>query len=513
MKSTAIIIMLITVIARILGFVREILMSNFYGTSSIADIVVIALSVPTVILAFMASSLNTSFIPSYDSIRMKKGREVADEFTANIANVVAVISFLISILGIIFARYLVFALASGFKGQTFETAVIFVRIVLLGSATNIMASIFTGYLNIHNSYILPASRAVLQNIILIIFTLLSVYTNVYFLAIGILVATVMENALLIPGLMKVGYKHKLKIDIKDENIRYILYLAVPLMVGVAVDQINVFVDKTLASQISTGGIATLNYADRINALVTIVTTSIITVAYPAISKFAINKDMKNLKISVFKYIQINLIFCIPTVLAFILFGVPIVEIIYQRGQFTAQDTIRVSQCLALFSITMLGISFRDVVARTFYSLGDTKTPVKNGMFMVLMNAVFSFILSRYIGLPGIAMGTSIASVIGAGTLLILLRKKIGKLNTRVFIKNALKISAISIMVIGPARLAYDRLVAFIGVDKSLFLVAILAVIIYFAIIVIVDISDSRRIFKNAVAKIKANIIKGDMNDR
>ncbi|WAW15120.1 murein biosynthesis integral membrane protein MurJ [Peptostreptococcus equinus] len=505
MKYTAVIIMLITVVARIFGFIREILMSNFYGTSPVTDVVVIALSVPTVILAFISNSLNTSFIPSYSSIRKNSGRTIADGFTSNIANVIAIISIIISILGIIFAEQVVFALASGFKGQTFDLAVDFVRIVLVSATINVVASIYTGYLNIHKSYIIPATRSVIENIILIIFTFVSVYTNVYMLAVGILIATVVENLILIPALIKVGYKHSFKIDLQDKNIRYILMLAVPLMIGIAVDQINVFVDKTLASQIAVGGVATLNYADRINALVYIVITSIITVSYPVLSKFAINKDMANLKKSVFKYAQINLLFCIPIVVAFIIFGKSIVEVIYQRGAFSHDDTIKVSECLAFFSFTMIGASLREIVARTFYCLGDSRTPVKNGMLMVFMNATFSIFLARFIGLKGIALGTSLASLIGTLTLTILLRKKIGKLNTKAFLKNIIKILFISLSVIGIAKLGFNEIKYILETDKALFLTALIASVVYFALIIVANISDSKNIFKNFIYRIKNKI--------
>ena len=169
MKSTAIILMLVSIISRIFGFIREMLMSNYYGTSAVAEVVVIALAVPTVLFAFLFNSLNTSFIPSYNRVVEDKGEKAANDFTANIANVVMIFSVFLCIIGIVFARPLVFAMASGFTGEKQIMAIKFVRIVLLGSAFNSIAAIFTGYLNVHDSYILPSARLALQNIILIIF--------------------------------------------------------------------------------------------------------------------------------------------------------------------------------------------------------------------------------------------------------------------------------------------------------------------------------------------------------
>lgn len=505
MKYTAIILMIVSVISRMFGFVREMLMSNFYGTSAVAEVVVIALAIPTVLFSFLFASLNASFIPSYNMVKSEKGDEEAEDFTSNVANVVMLFSLGLCIIGIIFAKPLVFAMASGFTGEKQEMTIKFVRIVLLGSSFNSIAAIFSGYLNVHGKYILPSARLAVQNIILIIFTIISVYTNKYMLAIGIFVATVFQNIVLIIGLKKVAYKHRWKINLKDSNIRYILMLAIPLMLGVAVDQINVFVDKTFASRTIDGGVAILNYADRINALVYIVITSIVTVAYPVISKYAISGDMYKVKKSMFKYIQINYIFCIPVILAFIVFAEPIVQVIYERGVFSHSDTIAVSQCLMLYSLTVFGVAMREIVSRTFYCIGDSKTPVKNGMAMVAVNAILSIIFSKVIGLKGIALGTSISSIIGCVILLLFLRRKIGRLNIKTFAKNFVKILLISIVMIILSRILYEFLVLYIGVKKSLLLSAGFGVWIYFTMIAIFNISDSRNILKsvkNSTLRIK-----------
>ena len=502
MKYTAIILMLVSVISRIFGFIREMLMSNYYGTSAVAEVVVIALAVPTVLFSFLFNSLNTSFIPSYNRVREEKGDEQAEDFTANVANVVMLLSVGLCIIGIIFARPLVFAMASGFTGEKQAMAIKFVRIVLLGSAFNSIAAIFSGYLNVHDSYVLPSARLAVQNIILIIFTVISVYTNKYMLAVGILVATICQNVVLITALKKVGYKHRWKVDFKDPNIKYILMLAIPLMLGVAVDQINVFVDKTLASRAIDGGVAILNYADRINALVYIVLTSVVTVAYPVISKHAITGNMEGVKKNMLKYAQINYVFCVPVIAAFIVFAEPIVHVIYERGMFSHSDTLAVSACLMLYSLTVFGAAMREVVSRTFYCLGDSKTPVKNGMAMVCLNAVLSVIFSQQIGLKGIALGTSTASIIGCITLTWQLRKKIGRFNMKNFIKEFLKIVIISLFMISVARLLYNELSLHIGVVKGLMISAFFGVAIYFPMIALFNISDSREVVRNILSKFK-----------
>lgn len=505
MKYTALIIMFVTVVARIFGFIREMLMSNFYGTSQIAEVVVIAMAVPTVLFAFLFNSLNTSFIPSFNRVKIERGEKEAEIFTSNVSNVVMLMSVFICLVGILLARPLVFVMASGFSGEKLETTIKFVRIVLIGASFNSIAAIFSGYLNVKGSYIVPAMRAVVQNIFLILFTVLSVYTDKYVLAIGILVATIAQNLILIPDLKRIGYRHIRKINFHDENIKYILIIAIPLMIGVAVDQINVFVDKSLASRAMDGGVAILNYADRINALVYIVITSIVTVAYPVISSYAVKEDISGVKISLLKYAQIAYIFCIPVVVAFLTFSVPIVQTIYERGAFTQNDTIQVAICLFMYSFTMIGACMREITSRTFYSLGDSKTPVKNGIAMVILNAISSIFLSKYVGIGGIALGTSIASILGAISLMMLLRKKIGKFNLKKFAIDIVKILIISIFAVVPLRPVFDILSRSLEVSKALVLISVLSMLIYFSIIVLADISDSRTILKSVFKKIK-NIV-------
>ncbi|MDY6232920.1 murein biosynthesis integral membrane protein MurJ, partial [Peptostreptococcus porci] len=289
-------------------------------------------------------------------------------------------------------------------------------------------------------------------------------------------------------------------DIGDKNIKYIIILALPMMLGVAVDQINMFVDKTLASRVIDGGVSILNYADRINALVYIVVTSIVTVAYPAISKYAIEKNDIELKKSVFKYIQIILIFCMPVIAAFIVFAEPIVEIIYERGVFSHSDTLKVAACLMVYSLTIFGVSIREIVSRTFYSLGDSRTPVKNGMIMVIVNSGLSIILSKYLGLVGIAYGTAISSILGSFILTYLLRKKIGKLNIKNFAKNTMIIAGISTLMIALSKLLYNWTKMSLDTEKSFFITVVFGMTIYFALIILFNISNSRSLVYKIIGK-------------
>jgi putative peptidoglycan lipid II flippase len=252
---------------------------------------------------------------------------------------------------------------------------------------------------------------------------------------------------LIPFVRKNGYRYQPLLDFKDENIRMMVLIALPVIVGTSVNEINVLVDRTLASSIAVGGISALNYARRLNGFVQgLFVVSITTVLYPMISKMAAEKNMKGLKTYVSEAISIINLLVIPATIGAMIFSKEIVVLLFGRGAFTPEAAEMTSNALFYYSIGMIAFGLRDILSRAFYALQDTKTPMINATIAVVLNIILNVILSRYMGIGGLALATSISAVVSTLLMFITLRKKIGGFGLKEISTSFVKISIASILM-------------------------------------------------------------------
>ena len=299
MKRTAILIMIITIISKIFGFLREITLSYFYGASSISDAYLISLTIPSVIFAFVGVGLSTGYIPMFSNIVHSGGEQEGNKFTNNLINIILIICTILIALGLIFTVPIVKAFAAGFEGDTLALAVRFARIIILGIYFTAITYIFSGYLQLKGNYLAPALIGLPYNIIIIMSIYMSCKLNISILAIGAIIALASQLILLLPYAFKKGYKYSFIANFGDKNIKAMAYLMFPIIIGVSVDKINTLVDRTIASTVAEGGISALNYAARLNDFVWgIFVASITTVLYPLISKMVAENNIDGLKKSV-----------------------------------------------------------------------------------------------------------------------------------------------------------------------------------------------------------------------
>lgn len=485
MKATAFILMILSVVSKVFGFVREIVLSYYYGTGMVADAFVIAITVPFVLFNFVTIGVSTSYIPIYNEVYRESGEERANLFTSNLSNIVFFTSILFTVVGIVFAEPLVKLFAMGFEGEKLSITVRFVQLLFLSLFATGFAAVFRGYLQIKNNYIIPATCGLILNIVIILSLVLSSFSGSLILMVGTCLAMILQYAYFIPFITKTGYKHKKIIDFSDPHIKQVLIASIPIIFGMAVSDINVIVDKTLASSIGTGGVSTMNYAARVNNFVTgIVILSIGTVIFPLMSKYSAEDDMKGYKKTIVEAINLSSILIIPATIGFMLYAKPIISLLFERGQFNEQDVIAVSGGLFFYSLGLMGTSFIDIFSKAFYSLKDMKTPVKVSAIIVLINVTLSILFSKFIGLNGLALGTAIASLTGGFLLLILLRNKVGSLGYMGIFKNIAKILLCSAIMGALSYAAFALLLPRLGSDFSLLIAIGVAVVVYLVLVVV-----------------------------
>ena len=490
MKKTAIILMILTIISRIFGFFREITLSYFYGASNISDAYLISMSIPLVIFGFVGTAITTGYIPMYSKIEQSRGTKEADKYTNNLVNILFIICTAIVILGLLFTQQIVKIFASGFEGETLSVAVRFTKISLFGIYFTGLIYIFSGFLQLKNNYVIPAIISLPMNVFTILAIFLSSRSDIVVLSIGSVIAIASQFILMIPFIIKKGYRYSTVLDLKDKDIVKMVRIVLPAIIGISVSDINLLVDKTLASRIAEGGISALNYANRLTLFVHgIFVVSITTVLYPVISRMAAENDIDGLKKSVSEAISSINLLVIPITFGAMIFSEPVVRLVYGRGAFDAQAISMTSVALFFYSIGMIGAGLRDVISRAFYSLQDTKTPVINAAISMVMNIVLNLILSYFMGIGGLALATSISAIFCTGLLFISLRKKVGPFGMRGIISSFAKILVSSVVMSIIAWLCYWFLSNNFGANLSLAVSIAAGAMVYFVMVIILKVKE------------------------
>ena len=457
-------LMLATIIAKVLGFGRELVLASSYGASMYSDAYLTAMNIPLVLFTIIGTTLGTVLIPMYFEVNSDLGEKKALNFTNNVFNIVIVICIVLAILGLVFTEPLVKVFAMGFEGQTLKVAIDFTRITIIGIVFTGLSYVMTAYLQIKNNFTVPGLISVPKNIIIIASIILSVKYNPYIMIWGTLIGIATEFLFQLPFAIKSGYKYQPYINIKDKYIKKMSWLIGPVLIGVAVNQINTMIDRTLASTLVEGSISALNYANKLNGFVmAMFITSVAAVIYPMLSKLSSEDNKEKFTSSVVQSINSVILLVIPISVGAIVLATPIVKLLFQRGEFDARATSMTAIALIMYSIGMVAFGLRDILGKVFYALQDTKTPMINGAIAMVMNIVLNIILVKYLQLAGLALATSISAIVCIFLLFGSLKKKIGYFGQDKIMKTTIK-SIVSAAIMGVVTyFAYDIVSNLLGI--------------------------------------------------
>lgn len=494
MKKAALLLMLITILTKLMGFGREIVLSYIYGASAITDAYLVSQTIPNVIFAFISTSIATSFTPMYSRIFQEQGVLSANKYTNNLSNALLLLASIFIAIVLLFAQPIVKLFATGFPSETVELTVRFTRISVFGIYSIALFGLLSSYLRIYDNYVIPSLVRLPMNLISIAFFFISVKTNICALAIGSVLATATQLLLLIPSLRKTGYRYQPVLDLKDKQLKMMAAIALPVVISTSVNEVNILIDRTLASRIAVGGISALNYAFRLNGFVQgLFVVSLTTVLYPMISKMAAEKNIKGLKGLISEAISLICLLVIPATIGAMAFSKEIVGLLFGRGAFTPEAIEMTASALFYYSIGMIAVGVKDILSPAFYALQDTKTPMIFSTIAVILNVILNLILSRYLGIGGLALATSIAATANALLMFIALRRKIGGFGAKKTSQSFLKISIASFLMVCSAMVSFGILKGYLQSNLSLVLAIGVGVSAYLVLIFILKIPEVDRI--------------------
>lgn len=501
-QSTALILMVLTVLSKVFGFAREMVLSYFYGASTVSDAFVIAHSIPIVLIGVVSNGITTSYIPMYSSILEKKGKRRADRFTSNLVNVTFVIATLAIIFGEVFTTPLVKIFAFGLEGEALQLAVEFTRFSLLSIYALVISAVFRGYLNLHDEFVVPAATGFILNIIIISSIVLSKSTTVHILGLGLFLANTLQYVIFIKPMRKTGFKNKKIFDLKSVHLREMLRISIPVMIGVAVMELNNVADKFFASFLATGAITNLNYAQRLAGFVSgIVIVSITTASYPEMSRYGSTGDIDGLKKSTVSSIGLANFLVFPASVGLMALAQPIMDLLFGRGAITPQDVVAMSAALFCYGPMLMAQGARDVLNRSFYAIKDTKTPMVVSSIMVAINIILDGVLLKPLGLHGLAAATSLATIAGMLMMYVIFRKKIGQFGFKALLMNYIKVGLASVLMGFSTHFVYGFLLNRVHGILALVGSMLIAVIVYAVLVLFLKVEEVNKAFDLIKSKV------------
>ena len=422
--------------SRVLGVVREQVLAALFGAGDATDAYNVAFRVPNLVRdLFAEGAMSSAFVPTFTRHLTTAGKDSAWRLGNLVINGLIVITVVLVILGMIFAEPLVSLFAGAYRDVPgkFELTVFLTRLMLPFLTFVAVAAAFMGMLNSLHRFFVPALSPAMFNVATIICALTLVPLMPAFglpaiaaIAIGSLLGGVAQLALQWPSLRREGFRYRPILDWRDESLTRVLVLMGPGTIGLAATQVNVLVNTVLATGEGTGAVSWLSYAFRLMYLpIGLFGVSIATATLPAVSRHVAVHDEGAARRTVADGLSMMLMLNIPATVGLMVLALPIVRLIFERGAFTAADTVATAAAVQCYAIGLVGYSVVRITSPVFYALGRNRTPVIVSVATVLANAVLNIWLVGLLGYRGLALGTSIAAIFNAALLMFFLRKRLG----------------------------------------------------------------------------------------
>ena len=440
--KSASVISIITVVSRILGYVRDQRLTLLLGTTGIADSFVLAYRIPNILRRLVGEgSMTASFIPVFTDYMRNRTRQETWTFANRLFWTFSVVLAGLTVLGVIFSPLAVRLFSMFGKHQVQVEAVylnrlMFPYILFIGMAAMAMA-----ILNCFHIFGMPAATPILLNISFIVFSTAAVWRHfsspAAALAVGVLIGGIFQFFLQVPQLVHRGMDFQFGVSFSDPGVRRVARLMVPGFVGIGVAQINLLVDTIFANAkvMPDGSLVSLYVADRVTELVLGgYAIAIATTILPMMSHQASAGDHEGMKKTFTFSLRIISFITIPAMVGLVILREPIVQVLFQHGLFVAESTRLTARALLYYSIGLPAFAAVKLIVPAFYSTQDTRTPVRVAVFTllvnILLNVIFLFYFFAKFKNGGPALASALAGYFNVSVLFVIFRLRFGRLGTR-----------------------------------------------------------------------------------
>ncbi len=510
----------LTLTSRILGLLRDVAQAAILGTGMAADAFTLAFIIPnTLRRLFGEATASAAFVPTYTEILMKDSKRDAFRLGSRILTLVAAALLVIVLIGMLASPLIIRIFAPGFSDipgkselATGLLRLLFPYILMVGCASVVM-----GILNAHRHFLAPASAPILFNIsalagILLLSRWFFPDQPVWGYSIGVMAGGVFQLLIQLPALRRKGFRFKPDFNWKDPKVRKVGMLAFPALVGLLAAEVNIIVDKMIASMLEPGSVAALSYGNRIMQFPQgVFAISLATALLPTLSRQTASGKLQDAGKTLGRATLALAALMIPATFCMLFLAEPVVKVILARGAFSAESTILTSAALVYYSVGLLFYGAVKITAPVFYAMKDTKTPVKIAISCMGLNIILNIVLTLAFirtgiarPLAGLALATSISSIFNFVILRIALRRKLGP------VVQSSKLAWFSMIPAGILTLLFlwllsPSVIAISAISKlkgilSISGVSLGAVAVFLSVFIIIGGKDARSVFSLALRR-------------
>ncbi len=412
-----------TLISRILGFLRDMVLARFFGAGVGADAFFVAFKIPNFMRRLFAEgAFSQAFVPVLTEYKTRRQREETEDLVGAVSGTLGLFLFILTLIGVVAAPAVITVFAPGFvdQGDKFDLAVQMLRLTfpyLLFISLTAMAG---AVLNSYGRFGVPAFTPVFLNLCMIgaaLWLAPRMEQPVIALAWGVFAAGVVQLLFQLPYLADIGLLRRPRIGWRHDGVRRIVRLMVPAIFGASVTQINLLVDTILASFLVTGSVSWLYYSDRLVEFpLGVFGIALATVILPSLSSHQAADDPARFNATIDWALRLTLLIGLPASLGLIVLAPAMLATLFQYGEFTQHDTLMAARSLYAYGFGLLGFVLVKVLAPGFYARQDTKTPVKIGVIAMSVNIGLNLALVWHLAHAGLALATALAAFVNAALL-------------------------------------------------------------------------------------------------
>ena len=450
LARSVVIVFLLAVASRVLGFVREMVLAAVFGAGSITDAYTITFAIPTVLFQAVAGAITTIVIPMLTRYRTTGRDDDFREVAWTLFHGLLLVLLVLLAIAVTAVDSLVRLFAPGFTGEQFELTRRLALIMLPGILFMGINGWMQGVLNSCGNVVTPAAVGIPQNLVLIAGTyFLGRLYGIEAVAWASLAALAAQVVLQGSALRRVGLSYRPVFRWNHPDLRAALGRTGPVLAATGTGQISQTVERALASGLPEGSAASLAFAQRITGLPQgLLMYPVSTVLYPELTRRISRGDRAGFLHLVRRGLRLHLFLLFPITAGMWLLRSDLVRLVFERGRFDAHDTQMTAFALAFLCLGLTGFAWRDLMSRALYSTGDTWTPASTGVVAVTMHIALSLVLVRYLAHGGIALSWSISLWWSALILLVRLRRRMGPMGGRSLLVAALQAAAASAIMAG-----------------------------------------------------------------
>lgn len=457
---------IIVFISRITGFFRAFLIAYYFGSNGVTDAYFSAFKISNFFRQLLGEgALGSSFIPLYNELEEKEGEEKGKEFIFTTLNLLFIFSSIITILMIIFSDQIINIIVSGFPLETRVLASKLLKIMSFYFVFISLSGMIGAILNNFKYFVIPAMTSIFFNLAIIVSAIL--FGRAYgieALSYGVVVGGVLQLLVVLPTFFKVVKKYSFKINLKNPYIKKLILMTLPMLVGIMARQFNTVTDQWFASRLETGAVSALENATRLYLLpVGVFGVSLSTVIYPNLSSAVVKKKFDLAKDYILKGLNVLLFLVIPSMAVLTIYSYDVVNLTLSYGKFGKDAALSTSSALLYYSIGLYFYVGIFLMTRAFYSMEDSRYPVKTSIISIVINIILNALFISKLGYRGLALATTISSGVNFFMLISKYRKEYiyFKLDKTIrFAVKAIIISLIAILISYKIKITILKFVVF-----------------------------------------------------